>query len=189
MKTNLFFLILLVLLTTCKDGMPCVENNYCACCDELPVTDEFDIINPGATQDTVHATVYFPNLMVSAPNLGIEKYWIVAVSPSASYRTLKLQIFDDSENVLFSATNLPPNEPVWDGIKPDGTEHFGPFHFICEVQFIDGQIKEYTGNACRIECGPKGFPKENIEKCGTLSQNDNGTFNPDLPTAASTCIE
>jgi len=95
-------------------------------------------------------------------------------------RVVSAKYFSESGETLFEHHNFQvyDSSPAWRGKKVNGDFFYGLFDYEVEIEFLNGEIKTYTGRACSYKCGADGFPTGNLPNCFFPSQN-NGYGAPD----------
>jgi len=183
-----FFLFILgfLELVACKDK---TKSIYEGCCGTEPTTDAFLVHadtfdNQGNLIDTAFkANVLIPNLFV--PGTDYPNSWNttfrIGFGPGIFQVASAVYSSPDGEILFKREFFLPDQDDLtdgWDGKKSDGSYFYGVFNYRVVIEFIDGQTKVYSSNACSYKCGENGFPVENVPFCLFPSQN-NGNGLPD----------
>lgn len=184
--TLLASLFAFLAFVSCKDKEKSIYEGCCgteATQDAILVhADTFD--NNGNLVDTEFTAHFFiPNLFV--PGTEFPDSWNTTFRfgfGPGIFDIVSAVYTDPNGGVLFQREHFIPDQDDltdgWDGKKPDGSYHYGVFHYRIEVKFIDGQSKVYESNACSYHCGEDGFPLDNVPYCIFPSQN-NGNGQPD----------
>lgn len=130
------------------DAMPFVTTTYvvtvetylgCIATDSVTVT-----INPVRP-------VYIPNAFT--PNFdGINDNFLVFGSPAVS-QVRRLDVYSRWGNHVFHSENVAPNDELlgWDGNFNGRPLNPGVFVYLAEVEFLDGEVKQYSGDVTLIK--------------------------------------
>lgn len=92
-------------------------------------------------------TIYIPNAF--SPNFDGNNDYFSLFSTGLSIMQIKrLAIFDRWGNLIFEQTNFPADTPNmgWDGNINNELAEAGVYAYYFEVQFIDGQTQQFTGD-------------------------------------------
>lgn len=186
------FFTSIIMLAFCREKNKSI---YDGCCETEATVDSFliprDSFNHSGNliDSVVEANVFIPNIFVpdTTHAANFDMTFRIGLGPGAIGIISSIYRNEYSE-VLFKKENYLPNPDNqfdgWDGMKPDGSIHYGPFEYQVTVEFVDGQYKTYIGKACAVKCDDDGFPSENIPKCLFPSQNNGiGLPDPNLPAS------
>ncbi len=90
--------------------------------------------------------IYIPN--VFSPNGDGTNDRFLPLSDIELGRVVSLSIFDRWGNLVYSRTNLAPNQPGlgWDGMFNGQLANTGVYVYVTEVEFIDGKRTMYEGS-------------------------------------------
>ncbi len=193
MKTICFFALFasLISLTFCNDNKKSI---YDGCCGTDATIDSFLI--PKATYDplgnlidsVIEVNLFIPNVFIPDTTsfaAHFDMTFRIGLGPGV-FRIVSSIYTDERNEVLYKKENYLPDSgnklDGWNGIKSDGSIHYGPFEYLVTVEFVDGQNKTYVGKACAVKCDDDGFPSVNIPKCLFPAQNNGkGLPDPNLP--------
>lgn len=171
-------------------AIACEQKNnsiYENCCGTMPTADSVLIDTTGFSApffDSLpkYGTIFIPNIFTPDTAFNFPLNAIFMVFGGDGVYSIVSEIFtDENGETMFSRSNFQVNDVFygWNGVKPDGSVHYGPFNYEVKVRFIDGQEKTYTGKACAFKCNAPGFPNENLPDCFFPEQN-NGYGTPDI---------
>ncbi|MBC7778237.1 MAG: hypothetical protein H7246_22580 [Phycisphaerae bacterium] len=188
MRSTTFFTAFsaLLFLVSCKDKNKTV---YEGCCGEDPITDSFFITTKlydahgNLVDSTIKANVYIPNIITNDSD-GINDIFLVFGGANAISRVISMNCSSENGAPLFHSENFQPNDPghSWNGLNTDGTIYQGRFNYEVKIEFVDGQVKTYTGEACAYRCNEEGFPTDHLPNCFFPYQHDgNGGLDLSLP--------
>ena len=178
------FFFLLVGASACKN------KKYCACCENDPTTASFPIDSTPDSLDLTEASIYIPNIFAYSGEYTDEHF--LPFTNVGVLEIVSTRYTDKKGNELFFAEHFQPNDlnKSWDGFTTGGSRFEGAFAYEVVVKLRDGQVKTVTGSACAYPCGDKGFPNDQLDKCGFPSQNNgDGKFDPTLPAPSESCFE
>lgn len=169
-------------IESCEKKSSSVYEN---CCGTAPTADVVDLAGPLDTSfSDGKGRVYIPNIFVPTAQPGDGERFIVFGGTGVK-AILSANYTGENGELLYERTFMQPNDAgaSWDGkIKGDTVYYFGSFTYVVTVEFVDGQVKTYTGQACSFNCGDNGFPVENLPECLFPFQNDGyGSPDPSLP--------
>lgn len=179
-------LMILVAIIACENKNSSMYEN---CCGTAPVADSVLIdttvfSSPFVDSIPEYGTIYIPNIFIP-DTFGFSQNSIFMVFGGLGAAIVLSEVFsDENGEVLFSRDSFYVNDVFygWNGVKPDGSIHYGPFNYEVKIQYIDAQIKTYTGKACSFKCDDSGFPNEKLPDCFFPDQNNgNGAPDPSLP--------
>ena len=176
-------LLIVVAMVACEQKSSSIYEN---CCGTVPTADSVLIDTTGWSSPFVdslpkYGTIYIPNVFTPDTEGHFSPNAIFLVFGGEGVYAVISEVFtDENGEVMFSRGNFPVNDVFygWNGVRPDGSIHYGPFNYEVKVRFIDGQEKTYTGKACSFKCNDAGFPGDKLPDCFFPEQN-NGNGAPD----------
>ena len=182
MKKPFYLIVLLwsVIQIAC-DKKATSTSIYENCCGTAPTADSvlldttgWSQVPPGTLPE--YGRIYIPNIFIAdSTSNNMSSGFMVLGGTGVNYLQSVVYSSENGE-VFFSRETFLPNYPVyaWNGLKPDNTFHYGLFKYEVKVQFIDGQIRTYVGQACSVQCADNDLPNERLPACFFPEQNNGG---------------